>query len=133
MKTNSNDIVNYNEEKVQESKTVFDKDEALKIIEDDEEFLKELAEMFINDSPELMSNIKEAVSSRNLKALEKSAHKLKGAVAYFGKKPVFKTALKLEMMSEQSRLDDVEEIYGILVREVERLVNALREFIKPNN
>jgi HPt (histidine-containing phosphotransfer) domain-containing protein len=130
MKTNSNDIPNYSEEDAREDKTVFDKDEALRIIDDDEEYLRELAEMFINDFPEQKSKIKEAVNSHNSEALRKSAHKLKGAVANFGKKAVFKTALELEMMGKENRLDDVEKIYGVLVREAERLVNALRRFIK---
>lgn len=130
MKANSNDIANYSEEKVQDDNTVFDKDEALEIIEDDEEFLKELAEIFINDAPEQMSEIKEAVYSQNSKDLTSSAHKLKGAVAYFGEKAAFKAAWKLEIMGRENRLDDVEQTYEVLVREVGRLVNALKEFVK---
>ncbi|MBO1223818.1 MAG: Hpt domain-containing protein [Candidatus Scalindua sediminis] len=130
MKANSNDIANYSEEKAQEENMVFDKNEALEIIEDDEEFLKELAEIFINDAPEQMSEIKEAVYSRNSKDLTSSAHKLKGAVACFGEKAAFKATWKLEIMGRENRLDDVEETYEVLVREAERLVNALREFVR---
>ncbi len=113
-----------------DNRTVFDKEKALEIAYGDEDFLRELVEMFINKSPEYMSGIKEAIDSRNNETLIKSAHKLKGAVANFGEKAVFKTALELEMMGKENRLDDVEKIYGVLVREAERLVNALRKFIK---
>lgn len=130
MKANSTDITDCSKKKEQNDETVFDKDEALEIIGDDEEFLKELAEMFIDDLPEQISNIKEAIHCHDSKALEKSAHKLKGALANFGEKAAWKTALRLEMMGRENRWNDIEETYGTLMREAKRLVNALREFVK---
>ncbi|MFN3533361.1 MAG: Hpt domain-containing protein [Candidatus Brocadia sp.] len=130
MKANLNDITDFSKEKWQNNETVFDKDEALGIIGDDEEFLKELAEMFINDFPEQISNIKKAIHIHDSNALEKSAHKLKGAVANFGEKAAWKEALRLEMMGRENKLGDVEEAYETLMKETERLVNALREFVK---
>ncbi len=106
-------------------KIVFDKSDALKMIEDDEEFLKELAEIFINDAPEQMSAIKEAVISRNNETLEKAAHKLKGAVANFGRNTTTDTASKLEKMAKENKLDGVEEVYSYLVKDIENLINAL--------
>lgn len=131
MKANSKDITDCSKEKWKDNETVFNKDEALEINGDEEEFLKELAEMFLDDLPEQISFIKKAVNSHDSNALEKSAHKLKGAVANFGKNTVFKAALSLEMMGRENRWDDVEETYGALTREAERLVCALREFVKP--
>jgi HPt (histidine-containing phosphotransfer) domain-containing protein len=108
----------------------FDKDEALEIIQDDEEFLKELVEMFITDLPEQISRIKGAVDGRDSEALRKSAHDLKGAVANFGKRAVFKTALELEMMGKENKLDDAEKTYSALVKNIEHLEKALRVFIE---
>lgn len=115
---------------MQKDKSVFDKDESLKMLEDDEEFLKELAEIFINDAPEQMSEIREAVNSRNSEALERSAHKLKGAVTNFGKNATADTAFKLETMGKKNKLDGSEEVYYTLVKNLECLINALSEFIK---
>ena len=130
MKANTNDIADYRKQMWEKYETVFDKNEALEINANEEEFLKELAEMFIYGLPEEMSSIKKAVHSRDNNALEKSAHKLKGSVANFGKNTVFKASLCLEMMGKESRLEDVEEAYGVLEKETARLVNALRNFIK---
>ena len=115
---------------MQENKTVFDKDEALKIIDTDSEFLKELVEIIINDAPEHMSEIEEAVNCRNSEALVGSAHKLKGAVANFGKNATTDTAFKLETMGRENNLDGVEEVYDTLVKDVENLMNALKEFVE---
>ncbi len=115
---------------MQEDKTVFDKDMALEMFEGEEEFLKELVEIFINDVPEHMSEIEEAVNCRNSEALVKSAHKLKGAAANFGKNVTTGTAFKLETMGRENNLDGGEEVYGTLVKDIESLVNALKEFVE---
>ena len=130
MNANPNDVDNYSEEKMPDDKEVFDKDEALKRLEGEEEFLKSLAEICIEEFPALLSKIKEAVDSHDSEALGKSAHELKGSVASFGKKAVFNTALELEMMGKENRLDDVEKTYGVLVKDIEHLENALSVFIK---
>ena len=115
---------------MQKDKTVFDKDEALKMLDDDVEFLTELAEIFIDDTPEHMSEIKEAVTSGSSKALVKTANKLKGAIANFGKNTTIDTAFKLETMGKENNLDGAEEVYDTLVKDVENLINALKEFVK---
>ncbi len=132
MNANSNDITNDSEERMPNNKAAFDKDEALEIIQDDEEFLKELAEMFINDFPAMLSEIKEAVDGHNSEALGKSAHKLKGAVVNFGKRAAYETSLKLEMMGKENRLDGAKDIYDILVKDAEQLVSALKGFVKES-
>ena len=119
------------EEKITD-RAVFDKDEALKMFDDDVAFLKELVEIFINDAPGHMSEIKEAVDSRNSKALDKSAHKLKGAVANIGKNVTTDTAFKLETMGKESNLDGVEDVFDTLVKDVDDLMNALKKFVKSD-
>lgn len=89
-----------------------------------------MIEIFINDIPAQFSEIQKAVDNRNDKDLEKSAHKLKGAIANFADKDAFEAALKIEMMGRENRLYGVEEAYGTLVKEVEYLVNTLKEFVK---
>jgi len=113
-----------------EGNIVFDKDEILKRFDGEKEFLTDLVEIFENNIPEQLSEIKEAVDNHNSNDLEKSAHKLKGAIANFGENKAFEAALKLEMMGRKSRLDGVKESYDTLVKEVELLMNALKEFVE---
>ena len=113
-----------------EDEIVFDKDKALNIIGGDEEFLREIVEIFLIDVPQQVSEIENAVNSRNGEALEKLSHKLKGAVSNFGENATFKTALKLETIGKENMLDDVDEIYGTLVNDLESLVNAFKNLFK---
>lgn len=130
MNANPNDVDNCSEEKMPDDKEAFDKDEALKRLEGEEELLKSLAEICIDEFPALLSKIKAAIDSHDSESLGKSAHELKGSVASFGKKAVFKTSSELEMMGKEDRLDDAEKTYGVLVKDIELLVKALSAFIK---
>ncbi len=109
---------------------IFDKDNALNIIGGDEDLLRDIVEIFITDIPQQISEIKEAVNSCNADALQESSHKLKGAVSNFGEIATFKTAFKLETMGKENRLENVEQVYDTLVKDVESLVNELKEIIK---
>ncbi len=113
-----------------ENNRIFDKDEVLKRFDGEKEFLAELVEIFINDTPVQFSEIQKAVDNLNGKDLERSAHKLKGAIANFAEKDAFEAALKIEMMGKENRLDGIEVAFDTLVKEVECLVNALREFVE---
>ncbi len=113
-----------------ENNRTFDKDEILKRFDGDKDFLAELVEIFVNDVPEQLSKIKEDVDNRNGKGLEKSAHKLKGAIVNFEEKTAFETALQMELMGKKNKLDGVEEAYDTLVKEIEYLVDALKETVK---
>ncbi len=113
-----------------ESNRTFDKDEILEKFDGDKEFIAELVEIFINDAPEQLSEIKEAVGNLNSEDLQKSAHKLKGAIANFEQKAAFETALKIEMMGRNNRLEGAEDAYGTLAGEVGYLMDALKEFVE---
>jgi HPt (histidine-containing phosphotransfer) domain-containing protein len=113
-----------------ENNKAFDKDELLERVDGEKEFLAELIEIFINNIPEQLSEIQKAVDNRNSEELEKSAHKLKGAISNFGEKAAFEAALQLEMMGRNNRLDGVEEVYNTLIKDVECLANALKGFVE---
>ncbi len=109
---------------------ILDKDEMLKKFDGDKEFLATIVEIFINDIPEQLSGIKGALVNSNSGDLEKSAHKLKGAIANFVDDAAFETALKLEMMGREGRFDGADAVHEILVKEVECLVNALKKCVE---
>jgi len=112
-----------------ESNIVFDRDEALRIVDGEEEIFTEVVEIFIKDIPKQLSGMKKAIDNRNSKDLEKSAHQLIGAIANFGEEAAVETSFKLEMMGRECRLDRAEEAYDTLVKEVECLVKALKKGI----
>lgn len=108
---------------------IFDKAEALDRATDDVEFLKEIIEVFLEELPDHMAEIKEAVDGKDGEALRKSAHKLAGSLSGFAAKAAMETASKLEAVGKEGRLNEAEETYGALVKDIERLEAVLKDYL----
>ena len=111
---------------------VFDKESALDIFSGDEELLKELCNIFINEYPKQIFKIKAAIEGHNSSELMKSAHRLKGSAANIGAKETYNTAHILEAIGKKNNLDDAEKIYEVLLDNLERLAHELSEYTKSN-
>jgi two-component system sensor histidine kinase/response regulator len=77
---------------------VFDRALALSRVGGDLELLREIAHLFLEDSPNLLRAIESALEAGEADRLERAAHSLKGAVANFGAPQVYQAALHLEMV-----------------------------------
>ncbi|MEE9610080.1 MAG: response regulator, partial [Desulfatiglandales bacterium] len=113
-----NDVLNY--------------DEALENLDGDTGLFREIAELFLEDHHEKLTNIYMAIANEDCKALEYVALSLKDTVGAFAAKRAFQAALKLEMMAREADLTDAEETYRILKHEIKRLKPALVALVKAN-
>jgi signal transduction histidine kinase/HPt (histidine-containing phosphotransfer) domain-containing protein len=103
----------------------FDQEEALAHVDGDRELLAELAEIFRNECPRLLNDVRRAVVAGDAKALERAAHALKGSVTNFRADSAFQAAFSLEVMAREGRLDDAGQRLAELDFELEQLVAAL--------
>lgn len=104
------------------SEALFDKEVALSRVGGDVELLKEIAELFLDDYPKSLSELREAVEARDPKRVERSAHGLKGSVSNFGARSAVDAALKLETMGRAQKLVEVEQV----LQSLELALAALR-------
>jgi len=95
---------------------------ALERLGGDEELLQEVAGLFLEEYPSLMSEIHEAVKAGNAHRVERAAHSLKGSVANFGAESAVQAALALEKLGRSGDLTGVNEAYDKLAA----LMNQLR-------
>jgi HPt (histidine-containing phosphotransfer) domain-containing protein len=95
----------------------------------DKELLEEVAQLFLQTSPDLLAEIRRAVAAGNAEALERSAHTLKGSVGNFGAEAAFDAALRLEKIGRSRELRGAEEALGVLEREMERVRPALKSLL----
>jgi two-component system sensor histidine kinase/response regulator len=100
-------------------------DEAVKQMEGDVDLLKEIAEMFLEESPVLMDRMRQAAAEGDCKKLERAAHTIKGSVGNFAAKSAFKAAQNLEKIGRDGDLNHAAEAFKALEREIERLKPAL--------
>ena len=103
----------------------FDVKATLTRVQGDIDLLYEVADLFREDSPGMMSEIRESIAGRNSKALEHSAHALKGSVGNFGAKLAYDAALSLEIMGREGDTARAEEVFKQLETEITGLNQAL--------
>jgi CheY-like chemotaxis protein/HPt (histidine-containing phosphotransfer) domain-containing protein len=104
---------------------VVDWEAAVNHFEGDIDLLKEIAEMFLEESPILMYQMKEALNRGDNAALERAAHTIKGSVGNFAAKPAFDAALRVEAIGRDSEMRHADDAYNKLEEEIARLKPVL--------
>jgi signal transduction histidine kinase/ActR/RegA family two-component response regulator/HPt (histidine-containing phosphotransfer) domain-containing protein len=94
----------------------------------DRQLACEMARLFIADVPRALGAVDSAVRSGDREELRRAAHALKGAVLNFAGGPVADAAAALERIGRAEVSGDPAPVHAELVREMERLVKALRAF-----
>ena len=110
------------------SEPVFDRDAILTLVEGDIDFLSEIVQLFFDDYPGMLADIRESVVRSDSTALESAAHALKGAVGNFGAKHAHAAALDLEVLGRNGILTEAQDAYTKLDNEIDRLQRALATF-----
>jgi CheY-like chemotaxis protein/HPt (histidine-containing phosphotransfer) domain-containing protein len=100
---------------------VFDNQALLARFDGDTNLLGELAQIFLQECPRMVEEIRHAVEKQDAKALEKAAHTLKGSVGNFGANGVFDAALKLERIGRSEGLAGA----GTALRKLEEQIGRL--------
>ncbi len=81
-----------------------DESVALSRVGGDVELLREVVGLFLDDYPQSLEMIRDAVARGDQSGLERHAHSLKGSVATFGAEEVFQAALELERQGRSGDL-----------------------------
>ncbi len=86
---------------------VFDRGIALARVGGDKDLLHEIAQLFLEDYPRAVAELHSAAALGDPFLVERTAHRLKGAVANFGAAPVVNAAFTLEQMGRSKNLDGI--------------------------
>ena len=84
-----------------------DRDLAMARVGGDTELLKELGALFLEESPRMMAELRDALARGDVRAVERTAHSLKGSVANFGAKRAVDTAFQIEQSGRTGNLGPV--------------------------
>jgi len=91
----------------------------------DRELLKELAGMFLEDGPQLIARVRQAIDGRNASELKLAAHTLKGSVGVFKDQPGFEAASYMELIGRDADWDNAESGWTRLDGELKRVSKTL--------
>lgn len=103
---------------------------ALKRLCGDEKLLDDLVQFFLDDSPELLCEARSAIERHDARALERTAHSLKGLASNFGAQETVSAAAALEEIGRNAELTGAESACEALEWEVSRLTAVLQDRIK---
>jgi len=109
---------------------VFDKGAALERIGDEELFGK-LVELFLDECPKQMAEIRRGITQRDGGTVERAAHNLKGAAGVFSAEAACRGAERIEAMGRDESWADAEAALRSLEDAVARLRLALTEIGRP--
>jgi two-component system sensor histidine kinase/response regulator len=89
--------------------------------------LKVMVELFFEELPEMLSNLRAAVTAGDAHAIERAAHKLKGCLGNFAAHPSVEAASKLELFGRDGSLSNAEAAYAELEKEINHLKSAMAD------
>jgi CheY-like chemotaxis protein len=90
----------------------------------DSEFLRELGDVFVEDCPNLMANIRRAIDLQDASDLKRAAHTLKGSAGVFKDSAAFAAAVAMERLGRNSEWDHAEAVWNRLASEMNRLIRS---------
>jgi signal transduction histidine kinase/DNA-binding response OmpR family regulator/HPt (histidine-containing phosphotransfer) domain-containing protein len=96
----------------------WNKVEALDRIGGDEELLREVCEIFLEESPKLLKKLQQAVAAGDPDGVVRAAHSLKGESSYLSASGISRAARQLEEMGHNKDLSHARDTLAVLEREV---------------
>jgi two-component system, sensor histidine kinase and response regulator len=114
-----------------EADEVYDHATAVAHLDNDEEFLRELAEMFVLDCPSWLAGIETALAQGDIAAAQRLAHTLKGAAYHFAAPATITAALGLEELAADRDLAGARAAYPELSHAATLLLGRLHQLVHP--
>jgi HPt (histidine-containing phosphotransfer) domain-containing protein len=94
--------------------TVLDRELAMTRVGGDAELLKEIATLFLDDYPSALSDLHQALDRGDARAVERTAHGLKGSVANFGASTAVEAARSIENLGRAQKLAEAAQVLNTL-------------------
>jgi HPt (histidine-containing phosphotransfer) domain-containing protein len=104
----------------------------LERIGNDESLLREVTDIFLEQTPNLLARLHEAIASQAAEVLERTAHSLKGELAYVGSSAA-DHAGELERMGREHDLAEASGRLASLEAEVTSLMAAVRRDVRGDS
>ncbi len=90
-----------------------------------EQEFQELTQLFVQECPQLMADIRQALRDGDAVGLCRAAHTLKGSTAIFSADAATATSLQLETLARLSRLAEAAPVVAQLERDIDQLLPEL--------
>lgn len=92
----------------------------------DEELFQELCVIFLEESPKLLEELRQALAAGDAPAAMRAAHSIKGEVSYLSAPAASQAARKLEDIARENNLDQAGTVFAALERDLSELYLCLQ-------
>lgn len=103
--------------------------ESLARLGGDEELLRELCEIFLEECPKLLQELRQGIAVADPEAVMRAAHSLKGELGYLGANVAAQVSRELEDMGHEKNMARVPEVFVVLERELGNVCVAIKDFM----
>ena len=93
----------------------------------DEQLAREMVVLFIDECPNMIGAVHDALATGSPDAVRRAAHALKGAAGNFTPDGPTATARRLELSAADGRLDEAASLIARLEQELDDLVQAMAQ------
>ena len=104
----------------------WDPSQALGRVDGDEELLRELIQIFLEETPKHLSGLEQAIQANERNTIERIAHTLKGELGYLGMSGACEKARLLEDLGREGKLDEVPALYKGLNDELSTFARTIK-------
>jgi TMAO reductase system sensor TorS len=111
----------------QKDRTIFARSELLDRLDGDEELLSELLQVFTQEFPVQLEQLRQAVAENDLSLVKRYSHTIKGSSANMGAQALSAAATDVETAGKTGKLDKVRTELAQLEEEFQRFITALSD------
>src|SRR5450631_715759 len=115
------------------SPSPWDRSAALGRVDGDEALLRELVQIFLDESPKHLASLQRAIETANLEEIERTAHSLKGELGYLGLPDAWQTAKELERMGRERTLQTAADLFVSFHAEVSAAAGAMQDMLRETH
>lgn len=101
------------------------------IMDDNMELIRDCFSDFLIEWPDMYREIQDAANHNNFKALDESAHKLKGSLTCLAAQKAARAAFGLEAAGREQNPENLEQKLELLESECEKVVRFIEKFKYP--
>ncbi|WP_350287620.1 Hpt domain-containing protein [uncultured Croceitalea sp.] len=106
---------------------IYSLDKINEMAEGDEDFVRSVVTVFLEEVPEDLQALEEAISTKDYEQIYKMAHKIKPNVDLLGMEQTRANALEIETLGKQDgNFDTIQEKFPLLKTDVEQVVTELK-------
>ena len=98
------------------------------IIGTDADFVRDLIDTFLDDTPKMLGEMRQALTTHDAETFRRAAHSLKSNSASFGAMQLSAQAKELEMLGKTGNLAEVGDRLTVLAAEFDRVQVVLRNW-----